>query len=160
MASSKKEAVADKRPMAGRIVRGLFRSRNHIWDNDHRIVASHGLTWSQFVTLIALAAAPERTLAPTDLYGAAQVSSGGMTKMLHGLTEAGYVARLANPKDKRSRLVTLLPAGEALSNAISNALLETNTAVFKGILSDAECEQLATLLQKLLAGLESSHREP
>ena len=159
MARKQNQSTQTERPVTGRIVRGLFRSRNHIWDNDHRIVASYGVTWSQFVTLIALGSAPEHTLSPTDLYDAAQVSSGGMSKMLHGLTEAGYVERLDNPKDKRSRLVSLLPAGQELSNAISNELLATNTVLFRGILSEAECEQLAGLLNKLMLGLESDQSD-
>jgi hypothetical protein len=37
---------------AARVVGGLFRSRNFVWDNDHRIVATYGVTWTQFLTLM------------------------------------------------------------------------------------------------------------
>lgn len=143
-----------ERPAEARIVPGLFQSRNYIWDNDHRTVESHGVSWSQFLALSSLrSAAPDHILSPTQLYIAAQVSSGGMTKMLHGLTEAGYVERIDNPDDKRSRLVRLTPKGAALAEGIVNKLIATNTALIGGILSTREAELLADLLTKLSAGL-------
>lgn len=35
-----------KLEVAARIVLALFCSRNIIWDNHHRIVEAHGITWS------------------------------------------------------------------------------------------------------------------
>ncbi len=142
-------------PAEARIVPGLFRSRNYIWDNDHRIVESHGVSWSQFIALSALrSAVPDHVLSPTQLYTAAQVTSGGMTKMMHGLTKAGYIERLDNPADKRSQLVRLTPEGAALAETIVDELIATNKALIGGILSAEEADQLAKLLAKLSAGLQ------
>lgn len=155
MASLKKNKSAEEPPIAARIVPGLFRSRNFIWDNDHRIVEAHGLTWSQFVTLISLQSAdPEFILSPTQLYSAAQVSSGGMTKMLHGLCEAGFIERIENPDDRRSRLVKLNPEGNQKAKIVSKELVATNQKLIGEILSKQECEHLAELLQKLNFGLQ------
>ena len=138
-----------------RIVGGLFRSRNYVWDNDHRIVADYGLTWTQFVTLTALRSTePDFTLSPTQLYDAAQASSGGITKMVHGLSDAGLVERIPNPEDKRSRLVRLTPKGAQLAEEVVAQLIVTNTELFSGILSQDEREQLADLLGKLSTGLQ------
>ena len=83
---------------AARIVESLFRSRNHIWENDHRIVDEFGLTWAQFMTLVALRKAPPpHRLSPTELYTAVQVTSGGLTKVLDGLEADGYVRRRGQP---------------------------------------------------------------
>lgn len=102
---------------AAKVVGGLFRSRNYVWDNDHKVVVSFGLTWSQFMTLSALrSAGPDFVLSPTQLYDAAQTSSGGMTKMLHGLTEMGFVDRIGNADDKRCKLVRLTPTGAKWPN--------------------------------------------
>lgn len=145
-----------ERPAEARIVPGLFRSRNYIWDNDHRIVESHGVSWSQFLALSSLrSAAPEHVLSPTQLYTAAQVTSGGMTKMLHGLTRAGYIQRIDNPEDKRSRLVRLTPKGAELAEQIVEELVATNKSLIGGILTSDEAEVLAELLQKLSAGLKA-----
>jgi len=141
--------------MASRLVTGLFRSRNHVWDNDHRIVAKHGLTWTQYTTLMALRSAEsDYTLSPSQIYAKAQVSSGGLTKMLHALESEDLVTRIDNPEDKRSRFVKLTPAGKVKVELVTGQLVETNTALFTSILSDNECEQLIALLSKLRSGLE------
>ena len=150
-----------ERPAEARIVPGLFRSRNYIWDNDHRIVESHGVSWSQFLALSTLRSQePDFTLSPTQLYIAAQVTSGGMTKMMHGLTQAGLIERIENPQDGRSRLVRLTPKGIALAEKIVDALIQANKALIGGILEPDETEQLATLLRKLSQGLQARKSSP
>ena len=150
-----------ERPAEARIVPGLFRSRNFIWDNDHRIVESHGVSWSQFLALSTLrSSVPDFTLSPTQLYTAAQVTSGGMTKMMHGLTKAGLIERIENPEDGRSRLVRLTPKGKDLAEEIVDALIQANKALIGGILEPEETEQLATLLRKLSLGLEARKSSP
>ena len=150
-----------ERPAEARIVPGLFRSRNFIWDNDHRIVESHGVSWSQFLALSTLrSSAPDFTLSPTQLYTAAQVTSGGMTKMMHGLTKAGLIERIENPEDGRSRLVRLTPKGKDLAEEIVDALIQANKALIGGILEPEETAQLATLLRKLSLGLEARKSSP
>lgn len=160
MSSQEESGWPKNRPAEARIVPGLFRSRNFIWDNDHRIVESHGVTWSQFLAIFSLReAGPDFTLSPTQLYTAAQVTSGGMTKMMHSLTEAGFVTRVDNPDDGRSRLVRLTPKGAELAELIVEELMETNKRLIGGILTSKEAEQLASLLRKLSIGLEKRKTE-
>lgn len=149
-----------KPPPEARIVPGLFRSRNVIWDNDHRIVESHGVTWSQFLALSSLRSAePDRTLSPTQLYTAAQVTSGGMTKMMHALSAAKLIERIDNPADGRSRLVRITPKGADLAERIVEDLIATNKALIGGILNPEEAEELARLLNKLSTGLQSRKKQ-
>ena len=156
MTTSDEPSWPKERPAEARIVPGLFRSRNYIWDNDHRIVENHGVSWSQFLALSSLrSAAPDYVLSPTQLYTAAQVTSGGMTKMMHGLTKAGLIERIDNPEDKRSRLVRLTPQGAILAEKIVEELVSENKDLIGGILSADEAEQLASLLRKLSVGLQS-----
>lgn len=138
-----------------RIVGGLFRSRNYVWDSDHRVVAQHGISWTQFMVLRALRFSGDTfTLSPTELYDAAQASSSGMSKMLHGLTDAGFVERIAHPEDRRSTLVRLLPEGADVVEAIIDKLIETNAELFDGILNEKEKETLAELLGRFSEGLQ------
>jgi DNA-binding MarR family transcriptional regulator len=155
VSSSDEPNWRDNPPAEARIIPGLFRSRNFIWDNDHRIVERHGISWSQFLALSALRSAhPECVMSPTQLYTAAQVTSGGMTKMLHGLTDTGYVTRTDNPADKRSRLVKLTAEGREICEVIVEELNATNKDLIGGILSQTEAEKLAQLLRKLSTGLQ------
>jgi DNA-binding MarR family transcriptional regulator len=139
----------------GRIVRTLFRSRNHIWDNDHRIVERLGLTWAQFDTLVALRRRPPpHRLSPTELYDAVQVTSGGLTKMLDGLEQQGYLIRMDNPSDRRSRFAELTSGGKRLVEKIVDELIRTNGGIFDHALSSDEQQELARLLEKLCAALD------
>ncbi|MEM7270970.1 MAG: MarR family transcriptional regulator [Pseudomonadota bacterium] len=155
MSSSAEREWPVPRTPAARVVGGLFRSRNYVWDNDHRIVAEYGLSWTQFLVLMYLRGrAPHHVMSPTQLYEATQASSGGMTKALHALVAAGHIERTANPEDRRSRLVKLRPSGAQMAEVIVERLIDTNTEMFGDILSMEECETLAVLLAKLSAGLQ------
>lgn len=138
-----------------RIVGGLFRSRNYVWDNDSKVAARHGVSWTQFLVLRALRfSRDDFTMSPTELYDATQASSSGMAKMLKGLAEKGLVSRLANQQDARSTLVRLTPKGADLVEEIIDQLMETNTELFSGVLSKEDREHLADLLERLSLELE------
>lgn len=147
------EWPAEMQPQALRVVGALFRSRNYVWENDQKVVAEFGLTWGQFQTLAALRSAEGGLLAPTQLYDAARVSSGGLTKLLIGLCEKGYVTRKENPEDGRSKLVQLTADGAQAVEALVERLMEGNEALIGSILSGAEFEQLTGLLERLESGL-------
>jgi DNA-binding MarR family transcriptional regulator len=139
----------------GVIVKSLFRCRNFVWENDHKIVDQFGLTWGQFETLVALrfAGSPYQ-LSPTQLYDAVQVSSGGLTKILIGLEKMGLVDRVDDPDDRRSRFVCLLPKGKDQIETLVDQLAQINGAFFSKAMALDESEELARLLGKLVSALE------
>lgn len=140
---------------ATRIVAGLFRSRNFIWNSDSNVAARFGVSWTQFLVLRALRFfSDDFTMSPTELYKATQASSSGMAKVLKGLTEKGLVERLENPKDARSTLVRLTSSGADLVEKIIDQLVMTNTKLFSEVLSEEDQQQLANLLEKLDLALE------
>lgn len=143
-----------------RIVAGLFRSRNFVWDSDSRVAAEFGVSWTQFLVLRALRFRNDDfTMSPTELYAATQASSSGMAKMLRGLTEKGLVERLANPDDARSTLVRLTSSGADLVEGIIDQLVVTNTKLFADVLSDKNREKLANLLDELSQALEERKKQ-
>jgi DNA-binding MarR family transcriptional regulator len=116
-----------------------------------RTFARHGLSWGEYVVLAALRrAGPPYRMNPTTLYGAVMLSSGGMTKRLDRLERAGLVKRLADPADRRGRLVELTAKGLAL---VDRAVVDhlANEEHLLGALSASERAALADLLRKLLA---------
>ncbi len=140
--------------LPARIVRPLLMCRNFIWGSDKRIVEEAGLSWTQFSTLVSLRfVPPDHTLSPTELYSAVQATSGGMTKALHALTDAGHVVRVSNPKDRRSQFVKLTPKGKELVETLVDNFNASNGELIETILSPQEAQQLADLLGKLSAGL-------
>lgn len=139
----------------GVIVKSLFRCRNFIWENDHKIVDQFGLTWGQFETLVALrfVGSPYQ-LSPTQLYDAVQVSSGGLTKILIGLEKMGLVDRVDDPDDRRSRFVRLLPKGKDQVETLVDQLAQINGDFFSKAMDPDEGKELARLLGKLVTALE------
>lgn len=94
-------------------------------------------------------------LSPTDLYKSMLFSSGGLTKVLGRLVEAGLVERLDNPDDKRSKLVKLSIKGKQLIETVMPELHQQQQHLLKG-LSDNEIAQLDSLLGKILKNNECS----
>lgn len=143
-----------------RIVSGLFRSRNFVWDSDSKGAARFGVSWTQFLVLRALRFTHDAfTLSPTELYAATQASSSGMAKMLRGLAEKGLVERLSNPKDARSRLVRLTEKGAGIVEDIIDQLVATNTELFADVLPENDRVMLADLLERLGSSLEERKKQ-
>ncbi len=115
---------------------------------------SHGLQLGEFDVLATLrrSGAPYE-LAPTQLFEALLISSGGMTNRLDRLEKAGLIARAPNPKDRRGTLVLLTETGLALINRFVPLHVE-NEARSLSNLSREEQETLERLLEKLIDGLE------
>jgi DNA-binding MarR family transcriptional regulator len=116
-----------------------------------RVFGRHGLSWGEYLVLAALRrAGPPYRMNPTTLYGSVSLSSGGMTKRLDRLERAGLVERLADPADRRGRLVALTDKGREL---VDRAVLEhlANEERLLGALSSSERRELSDLLRKLLA---------
>lgn len=116
--------------------------------------ASHGLRPGWFDLLAALRRAGDPfELNPTELMRATMLSSGGMTKRLDRLAEAGLVARRPDPEDRRGTLVRLTPRGR---DAI-DAALESHLAAEEALLGSLDADdraRLDALLRELLAALE------
>lgn len=119
-------------------------------------LAGHGLQPGWFDLLAALRRAGEPyELNPTELMRATMLSSGGMTKRLDRLVEAGLVARRPDPHDRRGTLVRLTARGRKAIDAALEAHA-ANEERLLNVLEPAERETLDGLLRRLLASLESS----
>jgi DNA-binding MarR family transcriptional regulator len=132
----------------------LFRSA-HLADARLREgIAHHGLQpgWFDLLAALRRAGAPYE-LNPTELMRSTMLSSGGMTKRLDRLAEAGLVERRPDPTDRRGTLVGLTKKGEAV---VDDALVThvANEERLLEPLSRTERRELGDLLHKLLIGLE------
>src|SRR5919197_5192390 len=109
-------------------------------------LGGHGLQPGWFDLLAALRRAGEPyELNPTQLMDAMMLSSGGVTKRLDRLVDAGLVARRADPADRRGTLVGLTRRGKA----VVDRAIETHVANEKRLLSplsSAERRSLDDLL--------------
>jgi DNA-binding MarR family transcriptional regulator len=117
-------------------------------------LAEHGLRPGWFDLLAALRrSGPPYELNPTQLMRATLLSSGGMTKRLDRLVEAGLVERRADPSDRRGILVGLTPHGKAVVDTALEAHVANEERLLRS-LKPADRHALDDLLRTLLADLE------
>ncbi len=118
-------------------------------------LAAHGLQPGWFDVLAALRRAGEPyELNPTQLARASLLSSGGMTKRLDRLVDAGLVSRRPDPADRRGTLIRLTRKGRTRIDAA----LETHLANEEQVLAALNARERSELdrhLRALLAGLGS-----
>lgn len=111
--------------------------------------------WFDLLAALRRAGTPYE-LNPTDLMRTTMLSSGGMTKRLDRLADAGLVERRPDPHDRRGTLVRLTSKGkETIDRAIG--LHIRNEADLLGGLTTAERQALDRSLRALLAALEHNH---
>ena len=120
------------------------------------MLVEHGLQTGWFDLLAALrrAGAPYE-LNPTQLMRATMLSSGGMTKRLDRMVEAGLVERRPDPGDRRGTLVGLTRRGKTVIDKAVDAHLSNEERLLRS-LSSAERRNLDELLRALLGDLEQS----
>jgi DNA-binding MarR family transcriptional regulator len=118
-------------------------------------VALHGLQPGWFDVLAALRrAGSPYALNPTQLMRTMMLSSGGMTKRLDRLAEAGLVERLADPDDRRGILVKLTRRGKITIDRLLPVHVN-NEQQLLAPLSPRQQRILDDLLRALLTNLES-----
>jgi DNA-binding MarR family transcriptional regulator len=118
-------------------------------------IASHDLQpgWFDLLAALRRSGAPYE-LNPTELMRTTMLSSGGMTKRLDRLEDAGLVARRPDPGDRRGTLVGLTRRGKTVIDAAVGTHV-ANEARLLQPLSATQRRALDELLRVLLADLET-----
>ena len=125
----------------------------------HDVLEPFELTPSDYGVLAALRrAGPPYTLKPSQLYSRLRRSSGGMTKILKRLEEAGHVERSADPEDGRGMRVLLTARGRSLQDRVFQAFM-TATSSLMAPLSEQEKRDSDESLRALLAVFEGRARQ-
>ncbi|MFS1437336.1 MarR family winged helix-turn-helix transcriptional regulator [Shewanella sp. 10N.286.48.A6] len=128
----------------------LHRIHTYLHHNMESVVKHHQLQAADFGVLETLRKEPAPfCLSPTQLYCAMLFSSGGLTKVLTRLTNAGLIVRLDNPEDKRSKLVQLSDKGKVLIEQVILELHQKEQRKMASLTVD-EQQHLDALLKKLL----------
>jgi len=78
---------------------------------DEDLIAKTGLSLTSYIVLSQLSEAPDRQLRMSDLADRSALSPSRMTRVVHGLEDAGLVRRSVSPHDHRANLAALTDAG-------------------------------------------------
>ncbi|WP_316858526.1 MarR family winged helix-turn-helix transcriptional regulator [uncultured Cohaesibacter sp.] len=129
---------------------------------EHSKMAIKGqhLTVSEFDVLAALRSCPEgAALAPTALYDALLISSGGLTKILKSLENQKLIARSTSASDARQRPVMLTESGKLrIEAAMADMVAFTRTLLQDGFSDDEACDAVVEKLKDVVHVLEEKKR--
>lgn len=113
------------------------------------LLAVHGLTLNDFDVLAQLARAPEKALKRVDLSERVLLTPSGITRLLKGLEQAGYVSNRPCAEDARVTYAVLTPEGEKkLTEARATHIADVRE-VFSKLFADDELAALAELLERI-----------
>lgn len=141
-----------------RVMLGLIRLNDLVFDSTNKVIAGFGLTPTAFEVLVTLRSLPEpREITPTELYRSILVTSGGMTKVLKQLEAKGLITRLENDADLRSKLVKLTRAGEKHAEELMRAVSENDRKMLSAALTSAQVTELGDTILNAVDKLESQN---
>jgi DNA-binding MarR family transcriptional regulator len=112
---------------------------------------SAGIPLVFFDVLIHVAAAPDGYLTMSRLSTDVSLTTGGVTRLVDRMVEAGLVAREHCPSDRRSIHVVLTPEGRAVLEQAVAAHIDGIDRHLVAPLDAAERAALSTALNKVLA---------
>jgi DNA-binding MarR family transcriptional regulator len=115
------------------------------------LVATHGLTINDYEVLLHLSFADGHRLRRVDLAERVLLTASGITRLLEGLDEAGFVCRARCDVDGRVSYAVLTDAGRRKLEEARDTHLAGIRDVFAGSLGASELETLASLLERLPA---------
>lgn len=116
---------------------------------DAELVNVHGMTTRDYEVLLYLAQAPDRQLPMSVLATSTMLTRSGITRLVDGLVRAGWIARVACPKDARVSYARLTDVGfSKLRNAGCTHVAGIQRLFLEHFDPD-EIDQLAALLGRL-----------
>jgi DNA-binding MarR family transcriptional regulator len=113
------------------------------------LLAAHGLTINDFDVLAQLARAPEKSLKRVDLSERVLLTPSGITRLLKGLEEAGYVSNRPCAEDARVTYAVLTPEGEKKLAEARKTHVSDVRDVFSELFTEDELVVLAELLERI-----------
>jgi DNA-binding MarR family transcriptional regulator len=129
--------------------------RSLLAEPDRRL-ASRGLGRNHRWLLYLIGRHPGTTM--VELLGRTQLSKQTLSRLLHELLAAGLIARRANARDRRQRLLELTDAGGELEEAVNGRLRRRLAHAYRGAGAEAVAGHHQVLLGLIEDGAQR-HRE-
>lgn len=110
---------------------------------------SHDLSHTWFEVLLRIGRADEERLKMCDLANEIALTTGGVTRLVDRMVDAGYILRVPSPSDRRVQFIELTDTGRTLlEDACATHLGDLEDQMFSR-LTRSEAAQLDALLEKL-----------
>ncbi|WP_448809048.1 MarR family winged helix-turn-helix transcriptional regulator [Agromyces bauzanensis] len=125
---------------------------------DAQLLRDAGITHFEYVALMALAEAPERTMRMTALAARTNATLPRLSHVARRLEERGLITRFPCPTDRRATNATLTEAGLELLADAAPGHVETVRANVLDALSPEQLQQLYAIAGAVLARLDPDER--
>jgi DNA-binding MarR family transcriptional regulator len=116
---------------------------------DAELVAAHGMTSRDYEVLLYLAQVPDRQLPMSVLATRTMLTRSGITRLVDGLVEAGWIERASCPSDARISFARLTDDGFRKLQEAGCTHIRSIQRVFLKHFTPQEIDQLASLLSRL-----------
>jgi DNA-binding MarR family transcriptional regulator len=114
-----------------------------------RLHADHGLTINEYEALLLLSRAEDNRMRHVDLAESLQLTPSGVTRLLDGLCDRGFVEKATCSRDARVTYAVLADAGWAKLDEASRSHVGAILALFEERYTRTEIETLTELLGRL-----------
>ncbi|MFE6964045.1 MarR family winged helix-turn-helix transcriptional regulator [Agromyces sp. NPDC057679] len=125
---------------------------------DAQLLRDAGLTHFEYVALMALADAPDRTMRMTELASRTNATLPRLSHVARRLEERGLIRRFPCPEDRRATNATITEAGLELMAGAAPGHVGTVRANVFDALSAEQLEQLYVIAGAVLAKLDPDER--
>jgi DNA-binding MarR family transcriptional regulator len=148
-----RQSGARETPNPLRLVGHAYRTFARIVDAQLRDL---GLAMSQLPVLIVLKQG--KPLPQAELARIARVEQSSMAQLLNRMERDGLIARLVDPEDKRSRLITLTERASRRMHK-GKAIMDATVQIALQGLSEADIERLGEIMRRINDNLERAAEE-
>lgn len=125
---------------------------------DAQLLRDAGLTHFEYVALMSLADAPNRTMRMTELASRSNATLPRLSHVARRLEARGLIDRSPCPEDGRATNATITPAGLDLLSSAAPGHVDTVRARVLDALSPEQLEQLYEIAGAVLARLDPDER--
>jgi DNA-binding MarR family transcriptional regulator len=116
---------------------------------DAELASAHGMTTRDYEVLLYLAQAPDRRLPMSALATSTMLTRSGITRLVDGLVDAGWIERVACASDARVSYARLTDVGFRKLRDAGCTHVESIRRLFLEHFNPEEINQLASLLSRL-----------
>ena len=135
----------------------VVQTYRHLTDNlESDLEQAVGISLTFFDVLIHVAAGPDARLTMSRLSSQLALTTGGMTRLVDRMVEAGLVLRQNSSSDRRSIQVVLTDAGQEVLTLAMAAQAKSIDSHLMVPLNDSDRSSLAVTLRKVLGHAPSS----